>query len=50
MRQLITKESLKKIEEINVEKNRIERKEKKYKSFQKSIEDSIKFSQEEGDL
>ena len=50
MRQLITKESLKKIEEINAEKNRIERKEKKYKSFQKSIEDSIKFSQEEGDL
>ena len=47
MRQLVTKESLDKIEKIEEEKNNQIRKEKKSKSFKKIIENSTHISQEE---
>lgn len=47
MRQIVTKESLDKIEKIEEEKNNLIRKEKKNKSFKKIIENSTHISQEE---
>lgn len=47
MRQLVTKESLDKIEKIEEEKDNLIRKEKKKKSFKKIIENSTHISQEE---
>ena len=47
MRQIVTKESLDKIEKIEEEKNNMIRKEKKKKSFKKIIENSTHISQEE---
>lgn len=44
MRQSITKESLKKIDEIELENKRIERKNNKKKNFQRSLENSIKLN------
>ena len=44
MRQSVTKQSLDKIDEIEVENKRIERKEKNAKSYKRVLEDSIKLS------
>lgn len=49
MRQLVTKESLDKIEKIEEEKKNLERKEKKNKDFKKIIEDSNRI-EKEGEL
>lgn len=48
MRQMITKESLKKIKEIREEKVRIERKVRKNKNFKKVIENFIKLRNKDG--
>jgi len=48
MRQMITRESLKKIKEIREEKVRIERKVRKNKNFKKVIENFIKLRNKDG--
>ena len=47
-RQMLTKESLRKIDEIEEENLRIERKEKNAKGFKKVIENFIKLKDKEG--
>lgn len=44
MRQSVTKQSLKKIDEIEIENKRIERKEKNAESYKRVLEDSIKLA------
>ena len=49
MRQAVTKESLKKIDEIEEENKRIERKEKSAKSYKKVLQDYIELMSTENE-